>query len=86
VNKAAIINIGNHDELHGGQTRTDSGDVSGLPSQDEIEQRAYKIHIDHGGRHGGCELEDWLQAERELGEERRGEAGDEGRAGLAPEV
>lgn len=37
------------------------------PSPEEIRQRAFEIHIDRGGIHG-CDLEDWLQAERELKE------------------
>jgi hypothetical protein len=35
------------------------------PSPEEIQQRAYEIHIDRGGPHGH-DLDDWLQAEREL--------------------
>jgi hypothetical protein len=35
------------------------------PSLDEIQRRAYEIHIDRGGPHGH-DLDDWLQAEREL--------------------
>jgi hypothetical protein len=33
----------------------------------EIRQRAFEIHIERGGIHG-CDLEDWVQAERELKE------------------
>ncbi len=49
-------------------------------SPEEIRRRAFEIHIERGGIHG-CDLDDWLQAERELenrahkrnsiGEERR---------------
>ncbi len=35
------------------------------PSDEEIRQRAYEIHLD-GGAAPGRELDDWLQAEREL--------------------
>jgi hypothetical protein len=35
------------------------------PSLEEIQRRAYEIHIDRGGPHGH-DLDDWLQAEREL--------------------
>ena len=35
------------------------------PSREEIRQRAFEIHIERGGIHG-CDLDDWLQAEREL--------------------
>jgi hypothetical protein len=33
----------------------------------EIRQRAFEIHVKRGGIHG-CDLDDWLQAERELQE------------------
>jgi Protein of unknown function (DUF2934) len=37
------------------------------PTSAEIRQRAFEIHLERGGVHG-CELDDWLQAERELQE------------------
>jgi len=37
------------------------------PSRAEIRKRAFEIHIERGGIHG-CDLDDWLQAERELQE------------------
>jgi Protein of unknown function (DUF2934) len=37
------------------------------PSPAEIRQRAFEIHIERGGIHG-CDLDDWLQAERGLQE------------------
>jgi len=37
------------------------------PTLAEIRQRAFDIHLERGGVHG-CELDDWLQAERELQE------------------
>jgi hypothetical protein len=37
------------------------------PSLEEIHQRAYDIHIDRGAPHG-YDMDDWLQAERELTE------------------
>jgi hypothetical protein len=37
------------------------------PSPAEIRQRAFEIHIERGGIHG-CDLDDWMQAERELEE------------------
>jgi Protein of unknown function (DUF2934) len=40
---------------------------NGGPSPAEIRQRAFEIHIERGGIHG-CDLDDWLQAERELQE------------------
>jgi hypothetical protein len=35
------------------------------PSQTEIARRAHEIYLARGGAHG-FDLEDWLQAEREL--------------------
>jgi hypothetical protein len=35
------------------------------PSPTEIRHRAFEIHIERGGIHG-CDLDDWMQAEREL--------------------
>jgi hypothetical protein len=39
------------------------------PTCQEIEIRAYSIHLAHGSNHGN-DFDDWLQAERELTEER----------------
>ena len=36
-------------------------------SSAEIRKRAFEIHIERGGIHG-CDLDDWMQAERELQE------------------
>lgn len=38
-----------------------------VPSPTEIRRRAFEIHIETGGIHG-CDLDDWMQAERELRE------------------
>ena len=35
------------------------------PTREEIELRAYQIYVERGGTHGQ-DVEDWLQAEREL--------------------
>jgi hypothetical protein len=35
------------------------------PSRAEIRRRAFEIHVERGGIHG-CDLNDWLEAEREL--------------------
>jgi len=35
------------------------------PSHEEIRRRAYEIHVERGGVHGQ-DVDDWLQAEREL--------------------
>jgi Protein of unknown function (DUF2934) len=37
------------------------------PSHEEIRRRAFEIHIERGGIHG-CDLDDWMQAEKELTE------------------
>jgi hypothetical protein len=37
------------------------------PDPEEIRRRAFEIHIERGGIHG-CDLDDWLQAEKELTE------------------
>ena len=39
--------------------------VSGAPIREEIELRAYQIYLERGGAHGQ-DVEDWVQAEREL--------------------
>jgi hypothetical protein len=38
-----------------------------VPTQEEIELRAYEIYLKRGGENGH-ELEDWLTAEKELTE------------------
>ncbi|MGB2889990.1 MAG: DUF2934 domain-containing protein [Candidatus Acidiferrales bacterium] len=35
------------------------------PTREEIELRAHEIYVERGGAHGQ-DVEDWLQAEREL--------------------
>ena len=35
------------------------------PTREEVELRAYQIYIDRGGA-AGNDMDDWLQAEREL--------------------
>ena len=40
------------------------------PTVNEIQYRAYRIHLDHGGLYG-YDLDDWLCAERELTEAHR---------------
>ena len=39
-----------------------------IPTEEEIAHRAYEIFLQRGGEHGN-DIEDWLQAERELSEE-----------------
>jgi hypothetical protein len=36
------------------------------PCDNDVRSRAYEIYLARG-EHPGCELDDWLQAERELG-------------------
>ena len=61
----------------GAATATGSGTAAssgaeGVPSLDQIAQRAYEIYQSRGGT-DGQDMEDWLQAEREL---RRGFSGE----------
>ena len=50
----------------GGERAVPPGATSSArPSQEEIARRAHEIHLARGGGEGH-ELEDWLQAEREL--------------------
>jgi hypothetical protein len=46
------------------------------PTLAEIRERAFEIHIERGGIHG-CDVDDWLQAEREL-QEKYNKSKDEG--------
>ena len=46
--------------------------IKNAPTPEEIRQRAFEIHIERGGIHG-CDLDDWLQAERELQEKFKNE-------------
>lgn len=48
-----------------GETRAQN-----LPTPEEIQQRAYEIHIERGGTHGQ-DMDNWLQAELELGAKHR---------------
>jgi len=67
---------------------TDEGADAGAPEElilvaaevtpEEIEVRAYHIHLSGSG---GDELENWVQAERELLAERDGVGADEGSTG-----
>jgi Protein of unknown function (DUF2934) len=46
-----------------------SQSIRDKPTHEEIGLRAHQIYIERGGTHGQ-DIEDWLQAERELIEER----------------
>jgi len=54
-------------ESHAGPIRSDTENISAnhKASAEEIRVRAYEIHLERGGL-PGSELDDWLQAEREL--------------------
>jgi hypothetical protein len=54
-------------ELHPNTVSSHTGDISAdrAPSYDEIGRRAYEIYLERGSL-PGQELEDWLQAEREI--------------------
>ena len=39
--------------------------VTGTPTAEEIQLRAYEMYVERGGTHG-FDRHDWLQAEREL--------------------
>lgn len=45
--------------------RHDGGDLDRPITTDRIAQRAYELFLNRGGQDGG-DLDDWLQAEREL--------------------
>ncbi len=44
---------------------SDSKTGEARPGREEIEVRAFQIYVERGGAHGQ-DVEDWLQAEREL--------------------
>jgi len=54
-------------ELHTAPIQAPAGDTSSnhAPSCEEIRRRAYEIYLERGGIPGN-DLDDWLQAEREL--------------------
>jgi Protein of unknown function (DUF2934) len=47
------------------QPETGAVSVGNSTREEEIRRRAYEIYLERGGQPGG-ELDDWLQAEREL--------------------
>jgi len=54
-------------ELHANTVPSHTNDMAAnrAPNHDEIRRRAYEIYLERGGLPGE-ELEDWLQAEREI--------------------
>ena len=47
------------------QSRTEEVSVGNSARDEEIRRRAYEIYLERGGQ-PGRDLDDWLQAEREL--------------------
>jgi hypothetical protein len=43
----------------------DKATPGGILSQEQVARRAYELYLSRGRRHG-ADLDDWLQAEREL--------------------
>lgn len=48
--------------------QAERNEPSGLPEREAIEARAYGFFLERGAGHGK-DLDDWLRAEREIGEE-----------------
>lgn len=65
--KITSENVANEKMPKHAKSKTEGQAVSSVrhPSPEEIRRRAFEIHIERGGIHG-CDLDDWLQAEREL--------------------
>ena len=55
------------------EDETTLAEIGNPASQDEIRRRAYELYLERGEQ-PGCDVDDWLQAEREL---QRGELGGE---------
>ena len=55
------------------EDETTLAEIGNPASQEEIRRRAYELYLERGEQ-PGCDLNDWLQAEREL---QRGELGGE---------
>ena len=69
--KAKRVALGMEDREHeaaeSDKTKPQLANASG---REEIRQRAYELHLERGCVHGS-DLDDWLQAERELAEKYR---------------
>ena len=66
MKRAAVRNAESRPSVIFQSDNTERGRKS-LPSAEEIRQRAFEIYTERRGI-DGCELDDWLQAERELRE------------------
>jgi DUF2934 family protein len=73
IDEALVRLQSSKSEVAGGEQKKQEGviseqarsGVSEGPSYEEIQKRGYEIHVERGGRHGS-DLEDWLEAGREL--------------------
>jgi len=54
-----------HKEHDAAESENMQPEPSNFPSPEEIRQRAYELHLEGGCVHGR-DLDDWLQAERDL--------------------
>jgi DUF2934 family protein len=54
-----------HKEHDAAESESIQPERSHVPSPEEIRQRAYELHLEGGCVHGR-DLDDWLQAERDL--------------------
>jgi Protein of unknown function (DUF2934) len=69
LNDVFIVQIVMSDSKKGGidmlRSSIAAQPIKNAPTPEEIRQRAYEIHIERGGLYG-CDMDDLLQAEREL--------------------
>jgi Protein of unknown function (DUF2934) len=54
-----------HKEHAAAESENMQPELSEVPTPEEIRQRAYQLHLEGGCVHGR-DLDDWLQAERDL--------------------
>jgi hypothetical protein len=64
---AADLQSREHDVAKSGRTQAP---LASTPSLEEIRQRAHELHLEGGCMHGR-DLDDWLQAEREIKEKQQ---------------
>jgi hypothetical protein len=66
--KAKVVAAGMEDrEQEVAESARTQPQLASAPSLEEIQQRAYGLHLERGCAHG-YDVDDWLQAERELNE------------------
>jgi hypothetical protein len=65
MNKSSKPNLTNNRDPEPIEVATGEIPAGNPASNEEIRRRAYEIHLDRGGQSGG-ELDDWLEAKREL--------------------